>query len=117
MQVSRCVTIGYSDIIKNIQHPTINIPILEVIPAQSAHPYRLIGSLSLPIRLCVRLSPSSPPHSTSPGFWSPERPSNFDFAYAVYIRLCVRLYPSSPLPSLSLPCYSLLPSLPSLPTA
>src|SRR6218665_728318 len=32
---------------------------LEVIPAQSAYPYRLIGSLSLPIRLCVRLPPSS----------------------------------------------------------
>src|SRR6218665_2472572 len=34
--------------------------ILEVIPAQSANHYRLIDSLSLPIRLCVRLSPSSP---------------------------------------------------------
>src|SRR6218665_3896170 len=35
-----------------------------------------------------------------------------NFAYATYIRLCVRLSPSSPLPSLSLPCYLLLLSLP-----
>src|SRR6218665_3241926 len=43
----------------------ILIAILEVIPAQSAYHYRLIGSLSLPIRLCVCLSPSSP-HFPSP---------------------------------------------------
>src|SRR6218665_2418019 len=43
-----------------------NIYRLEVIPAQSAYPYRLIGSLSLPIRLCVRLPPSSPLPLTLP---------------------------------------------------
>src|SRR6218665_956569 len=78
---------------------------LEVIPAQSAYPYRLIGSLSLPIRLCVRLSPSSPLPLTLPSHCSG-------------LRRGLRISISPLCPSLSLlspPPHSTSPAIPSFP--
>src|SRR6218665_1441201 len=90
----------------------LNIITQEVIPAQSAYPYRLIGSLSLPIRLCVRLSPSS----TLPSLYL-SRVLVSGQAFEFRFRLCCLYSPLCPSLSLLSPLSLTLPPLlpPSLP--